>query len=235
MVEKMMHLNFFKKIALKARFRQISYSQCGEDLILSFIFRNLIPISKPSFLDIGCHHPFFLNNTFLLYSKGSRGINVDANLNSIKLFEKYRADDKNICVGVSDVPGNLVYYQNKESSLNTFDDTKVGKGGGGFIGIGEIEVVHIESIIDKFNGCVYPDLLSLDVEGFDSRIIRSIDFKKTAPKVICVETISRIGENQWERDFTLINYLKEKGYIHHSDTGINSIFILESHLRHKIK
>lgn len=230
-----MSLNFFYKNALKAKYRQISYSQCGEDLILSFIFRNLVPIKKPNFLDVGCHHPFYLNNTFLLYSMGSRGINVDANSNSIRLFQKYRCDDINICVGVSDAPGSLVYYQNTESSLNTFDESKVGKGDGGFTGIGEIEVVRIESIIDKFNGGVYPDLLNLDVEGFDSRIIMSIDFKRTAPKVICVETISRIGENQWERDFMLINYLKEMGYIHHSDTGINSIFILESQLRHKIK
>ena len=62
----------------RKNYKQISYSQCGEDLIMNFIFNNL-RIEKPSYIDIGAHHPFWLSNTFFFYKKGSKGINIEAN------------------------------------------------------------------------------------------------------------------------------------------------------------
>ena len=41
---------------------------------------------KGFFIDIGCHHPFKANNTFLLYKSGWSGMNIDLNKISIDLF-----------------------------------------------------------------------------------------------------------------------------------------------------
>jgi len=50
------------------RFRQNywskSYCQSGEDLILSLAFYSL-GISRPTYLDIGAHHPEYLSNSAL--------------------------------------------------------------------------------------------------------------------------------------------------------------------------
>ena len=63
--------------------RKNSYSQNGEDLILIDYFNE-----NPNgfYVDIGCHHPFRFSNTYLLYKKGWRGLNVDANKWTISLF-----------------------------------------------------------------------------------------------------------------------------------------------------
>jgi hypothetical protein len=37
----------------------------------------------------------------------------------------------------------------------------------------------------------YGDFISIDTEGFDEQIIRSIDFILYRPKVLCVETIEQ--------------------------------------------
>ena len=55
-----------------------SFSQCGEDLIVNYIF-GLRGITKPTYLDIGANDPFYLNNTALFYINGCRGINIEAN------------------------------------------------------------------------------------------------------------------------------------------------------------
>lgn len=57
-----------------------SYSQCGEDRILAFIFRSL-GIDKPSYLDIGAHHPYMLNNTMYFIGRA-----VAASRSNLTLF-----------------------------------------------------------------------------------------------------------------------------------------------------
>jgi len=58
-----------KKFGLELRYKK-SYAQCGEDLIVKFIFDNVLKINKPTFIDIGANHPYIGNNTFLFYKNG---------------------------------------------------------------------------------------------------------------------------------------------------------------------
>lgn len=51
--------------------KNISFSQCGEDLLVSYILKNIMQINKISYLDIGCNHPYRLNNT-AYYGKNLR-------------------------------------------------------------------------------------------------------------------------------------------------------------------
>src|SRR2546430_2805880 len=55
---------------------QRSYSQCGEDLLVNFIF-GAIRQSAVSYLDVGAHHPTFLSNTYLFYKAGGSGVCVE--------------------------------------------------------------------------------------------------------------------------------------------------------------
>ena len=65
----------------------------GEDLI---IYEKLKDIDNGFYVDAGCYHPLHLNNTFLLYKKGWRGINIDLSDYTINLFNYIRPDDSNI-------------------------------------------------------------------------------------------------------------------------------------------
>ncbi len=225
----------FKNFLLQRRHRKISYSQCGEDVILSFIFRNLVPIEKPTYLDVGCHHPFHLNNTYLFYKSGSKGINVDANQNAINLFSKHRKRDINVCVGVSDFNGFLPFYHQKDPSLSTFESNNYNNLNKSITKVEQIEVITISKLIEQYNLNKFPDLLCIDAEGFDAIILKSINFAGSIPKVICVETIKQTSELNWVRDFDLVSFLEFNGYYKHSDTGINTIFINKTSLVHNIK
>jgi hypothetical protein len=56
--------------------RKVSYSQSGEDVIVDFIFQ-ILKIQKPSYLDVGAHHPSYLSNTYLFYQKGCQGVCIE--------------------------------------------------------------------------------------------------------------------------------------------------------------
>ncbi len=77
----------------------LSYSQCGEDLIVQYIF-SLRGVLKPTYLDIGAHHPFALSNTAIFYMKGCRGVNVEANPDLFRFFKRHRLRDINLNLGI---------------------------------------------------------------------------------------------------------------------------------------
>ncbi len=83
------------------KFKKISFSQCGEDLIVQNIF-NCLGIEKPSYIDVGAYDPFIFSNTALFYSKGSRGINIEPDPHLYKTFPKHRKEDINLNVGIGE-------------------------------------------------------------------------------------------------------------------------------------
>ena len=67
--------------------------------------------------------------------------------------------------------------------------------------------------------------MTLDAEGLDFDIIKSIDFNKNFPKVICIETISFSNQSKGSKNTDLIDFIIDKGYILYADTFLNSIFV----------
>lgn len=201
----------------------ITYAQHAEDIVAACILE-MIGIKKPSYLDIGAHHPTKISNTALLYMRGSRGINIEANPTLMEEFQKHRPDDINLNVGVSDVAGRMKFYRFDETSgLNTFDIDRARyvTATQGFRITSEIEVdvVTTAEIIDKYAGGEFPDYLSLDVEGLDFRILNSIPYEKYAPKLINVEA------NHDSDARKIANLLISKGYRPHFRMRGNLFFL----------
>src|SRR5215211_2513715 len=98
---------------------KISYSQCGEDLLIQYLF-NLRGIPKPSYIDIGANDPFFLSNTAIFYKKGCRGINIEANPLLIKNFKLHRPEDINLNIGVGPKDDELNFFIINHPTLSTF-------------------------------------------------------------------------------------------------------------------
>lgn len=65
-----------------------------------------------------------------------------------------------------------------------------------------------------------PTLISIDVEGLDLDVLKSIDWEKVTPRVICVEDTSRVYS-----ETEISKYLKSKGYVLKDSTGISSIYV----------
>ena len=205
-----------------------SFSQSGEDLIVKFIF-DCLGIPKPSYIDIGAHHPFYISNTALLYENGSRGINIEPDPTLFKEFIKYRNEDINLNIGISSEAGELNFYIINNPTLNTFSKKEADsyhlKGNFRVVDTKKIEVYKIENIIDKYFKGIFPQFITIDAEGIDELIIESIDFVKSFPIVICIETISFSHNGNGEKNIKLIELIKSKGYLLYADTNINSIFV----------
>ena len=116
-------MNFFQKIYQiyykpKIFFPKKTYSLLGEDTIINNFFKK----NNGIYVDIGCYHPLQGNNTYLLYKRGWKGLNIDINELSIELFKIKRPEDINLKIAVSDKSEKVDYYfRRKINMLNTIN------------------------------------------------------------------------------------------------------------------
>lgn len=208
---------------------KVSFSQCGEDLIIKFLFDSM-GNSTPSYIDIGAHHPEVLSNTALFYYNGSRGVNIEPDPILFGAFQLERKLDINLNIGISDQIGELDFYVISYRALNTFSKTaaeQAEKEGHRIDSVIKMQVDTLPHIITKYCKGRFPDILTLDVEGLDYEILNTIKYKEDCPTVICVETISYSRSGKGEKNTQLIEFLMSNGYLIYADTKINTIFVLE--------
>ena len=158
----------------------------GEDLFLLQIFKNL---DNGLYVDAGSYHPLHLSNTYLLYKKGWRGINIDLSELTIKLFDHLRPDDVNINSAVTNFDGQVkFYYQKKISQLTSIKKDTALKRMQGRIKEKEINAFKLDTIM---NNSKYKnkkiDFLNIDIEGNDFEALSSINFDTYRPRIICIE------------------------------------------------
>jgi hypothetical protein len=94
-----------------------------------------------------------------------------------------------------------------------------------------IPVRTIASVLDQYTRGLMPDFLTIDTEGLDEEILRSLDWTRHRPKVVCVESLSfspRLGEGT--KNTSLISYIVAQGFRVFADTHINTIFIEDAFL-----
>jgi FkbM family methyltransferase len=237
----------FKKIKKKLRtklfssvddkYKKISFSQCGEDLIVKFIF-DCLGIHSPTYIDIGAHHPHYISNSALFYKNGCRGINIEPDPTLFKEFLKHRGEDKNLNIGISDSNSELDFYIISSPTLNTFSKEEAEKyaqeGDFKIKSIEKIKVKTLKNVLDEFSNGVFPQFLTIDAEGVDELIIKEIDFENNYPIVICIETISFSTSGNGIKNTKLIEFIESKGYILYADTNINTIFVRKSLWRKEI-
>ncbi len=220
--------SFIQRIPKRKSFPQLSYSQSGEDLIIKYIF-DCRGVKQPSYIDIGAHHPFKFSNTAIFYKAGCRGINIEPDPVLFKAFEKKRRKDINLNLGIGEKIEVLDFYIFHPPTINTFskEEAENFKSEFGFKlkEVKKVEVESISNILEKFNHKIFPDFLSLDVEGLEIKILRSIDYSFSKPKVICVETISYSEIGAGKKNIEIIDYLKTKNYMVYADTNINTILV----------
>lgn len=177
--------NYLDGYALK------SYSQEGEDMILRRIFERQ---STGFYVDVGAHHPKRFSNTYYFYRKGWNGINIDAMPGSMIPFESMRSRDINIEKPISSKKQVLTYYAFNEPALNGFSkeisEARDGLNNYKIEFTKDIETSTLEEVLDEnlpSNQVI--DFLSIDVEGLDFDVIKSINIKKFRPRVILVEVL----------------------------------------------
>jgi FkbM family methyltransferase len=208
---------------------RISFSQCGEDLILEHILTQYLFIQRPSYLDIGAYHPTFLSNTYRFYQNGSRGVCVEPDPVLFPHLHEVRSRDVCLNAGVG-VTGDSVadLYIMSSRTLNTFSRAEAERyqsyGTHRIQEVVSVPLLSVNTILEKyFDSC--PDVVSLDVEGLDLAILESFNFAQFRPPVFCVETLTYAEDKTEQKITRILDLMKSEGYFAYADTYINTIFV----------
>tara|TARA_B100000965_G_C19539414_1_gene734872 strand:- start:555 stop:1259 length:705 start_codon:yes stop_codon:yes gene_type:complete len=205
---------FYKKFKIfKSEKFNEHLGEFGEDIFISRFFKNKL---TGNYVDIGCYHPIKGSLTYNLFQKGWRGINVDLSKVSIDLFKLSRPKDINIQAAITDFDGETFYYENgpinQQNSLKENSELK------------KIPIKAIKlSTILKQNNLKKIEFLNIDVEGFDFKVLSTLDFSEIKPTMICIE------ENNYNTQKILETnthkYLQNNGYFLASKIGVSLIYI----------
>ena len=201
-------LHILHNIYIKHKFfvKKKSYSMDNEDTEILKYYRDK---KKGFYVDVGCYHPFYLNNTYLLYKNNWRGINIDLSQFSIDLFDFLRPEDLNYnCVVSNENKSEKLFYQKEFSLLSTIDKKHAIKFIQGDIKEKKIQAFTLDEILnrDKYKNTKI-DFLNIDAEGADLKVLEGLSFDKFKPELICVE----IHDKEIKQS-KIYNFLTHKSY-----------------------
>jgi FkbM family methyltransferase len=212
------------RLAVPFGFSRPSYAQEGEDLILARIFEGK---QTGTYVDVGAHHPQRFSNTYLLYKRGWRGVNIDATPGSMKLFKLVRPRDTNLEIGVTAKSEDRDLYLFNEPALNTFDGDRaraLARPPYRIEAVRRVRCAPLSQILREHD--VSPvDLLTIDAEGYDFEVLQTLDWTVTRPHVVLIEQFSRDMEGLVGTETH--RYLHDRGYRLIAKTW-NSVFYVHS-------
>ncbi len=199
----------------------INYSQTGEDAVI----RSLLDETRQGiYVDVGCHDPVRSSNTMSLYMHGWRGVNIDANPRLIERFKATRLRDTAVCAAISDQEHDVVFHEFDDELVSTLSEEALPEWESKWKKRGE-RVVRTRTLDSVLQEHLEPgteiDLLSVDVEGHDLNVLRSIDLNLFRPKLIVVEMhhldlmrvpASPINRHLEQQGFRQVGYDTLNGY-----------------------
>jgi FkbM family methyltransferase len=196
-----------------------SFAQTGEDrIIMSILGRR-----SGFFVDVGCNHPVLRSNTFALYKRGWTGINIDANPEMVALFANHRPRDKAVCAVVSGSEREVVFTEFADSLVSSLDEDHVSEWKQQRAVKAErvVETIRLQSLLDTLEAPKTFDLLTVDVEGHDLEVLRSIDLQIYRPELIVIEMHgfdirrpeeSAVCRHLADRGYEMVGYIVMNGY-----------------------
>lgn len=219
-------LYLFYDLFLK-QYGEKHYSQFGEDIALQHLFGDK---EDGFYVDIGCFHPKHWSNTYLLHKRHWKGLNIDLDELKIQAFNFARKNSVNICTAISEEEKEVdVYLKNTFSPLNTLEKS-FAKEAELILNkpveytVQRIKTRTLNSILrERGYEKQEIDLLSIDVEGHELSVLRSLNFEEYQPKVLVVELHAKKIEHILDSD--LYKFITAKHYALHSWHQPSLIFL----------
>ena len=214
----------------------LSFAQNFEDVMLERLFFGR---TDGFYVDVGASHPIDLSVTKHFYDKGWSGINIEPLQAKYRLLAEHRPRDTNLNVAIGNSTGPLSFAEViLNDALSTFDAARAAalEAGGFEVRRYDIEVIGLNSILDRYATGRNIDFLKIDVEGHEASVLASIDLSRWRPKVLLVEAVGPMDEfpgwdkfdplqranwRQWEEGVISNGYLAA-----HFD-GLNRFYLRE--------
>jgi hypothetical protein len=204
-------------------YTQKFYSQTGEDKLLSIY----LPELNGRYIDVGAGQPVRGSNTYYFYKRGWSGILIDPLRFNQKLNHIFRKRDiklESIIALRNEFLNFYEFYPGEYSTtVKKVADNLVER---------NIKLKNTYKIrclplgsLDILMKTTKPSLLSIDVEGMDMHVLKSNNWKKTSPRVVCIEEDPPIRSES-----EISEYLKTVGYKYVNTTGTSSVYVHKLYL-----
>lgn len=199
------------------------YSQTWEDLVLKHVLQK----EHGFYIDIGANHPIFYNNTYMLYKKWRKGINVEPNKTLIRKFLSKRPRDINLQVA-GWVGESLMFYCFDPDTMSTCDPVSAEENKKlwyTLIDTYTVPVLWITQIIETYAANQEIDILSVDVEWYDLQVLQTNDRTKYKPHYVILETVEHSIDGTGKKLNDIYDPLFIwRWYEKFADTYINTIY-----------
>ncbi len=187
-------------------------------------------IEDITYLDIGAHDAIHLSNTYLFYRRGSRGVLVEPDPTLHAALHRKRPRDVCLNVGASTNDSDSAnFFIMSTPTLNTFSETEAKR----YAAMGThridrvlpVRLVSLQHLIDNHFGGNAPTFLSIDIEGLDYEVLKSLNLQRHRPAVVCVETLTYSETRTETKDPRIAEHMLKNDYFVYGDTYINTIFV----------
>ncbi len=182
-----------KPITAASDFDVVAYGGNAEDVVLLRAFAD-----RPGgfFVDVGAGDPTFGSVTKNLVDRlGWRGINIEPLPECRARLEAERPGDVNLTIAIDEQAGTTRFYRIVAANglvggpaLSTLDPDMVARHRAAGWGVEDLEV-ETEPLSDilALHAPEHIDLLKVDVEGAEARVLRSAELERWQPRVVVVE------------------------------------------------
>lgn len=174
-------------------------------------------ITNGSFLEIGAYDGITNSKTYQLANIGWQGVYVEPIEEYATICKKNHSKNnvQVICAAITNKDQKQTIYKGKLASTFSEDNKKAiaalsSKKGGKFTFTTEVvKTFSWDSFIQKFSIKV-PEILVIDAEGYDYKIIKQIDFNQFKPAIIFAEIFSAKSSFMSKKAFDEGELIKQK-------------------------
>jgi len=202
-----------------------TYSQCYEDIIVEGLLRAHVKIhgspESIAFVEIGANHPVCTSSSYLLKEKfGIQAFLVEANPKLIPALQQFRRGDIIIQAAVVDTDEPTVdFYISANNETSSLDDKFVSIRTPGIDEKITVPTIRANEVLARADSEMI--LLSVDVEGYDLRILQDIDWVKYKPFILIVEPSEDYSPGSTQ---SIIDFMLANNYNLVAETDVNLIF-----------
>lgn len=207
--------------SLRAGETIVSYSQNAEDVRLARVFDD----SSGFYVDVGAGDGLEFSVTRLFYERGWSGINIEPVSATFAALQTARPRDVNLQVAVAaDEEPRDFWVSSPHSGISSLYPPESDQLPDGFqLERTTINCKPMRRILAEHAQGLQVDFMTIDVEGAEGEVIRSIDFESIRPTVLVVESVVPLtfepSHENWE------SVLIDSGYVFATFDGINRYYV----------
>lgn len=170
-------------------YARLSYANAGQDQVIAKYMKRKLAAGTPgTYVDIGAYRAVLLSNTYFFYVMGWSGVCIDINDAFAADYGAVRPRDEFVSAAIG-ADGAAAYVARHAENYGMTAIRSDPKGFGPSFGPpARVQLQSLKSILERR----WPDgheidFFSVDVEGAEEMVMRSNDWTKFRPHLICVE------------------------------------------------